>query len=63
MAEVNLLAPLPRPRRNVQARGTAKTPEVVSWALTARFHDYPQGWLRLFAEASYTGDYYWTIIE
>jgi ubiquinone/menaquinone biosynthesis C-methylase UbiE len=34
-----------------------------SWVLTAEFHDYPQGWRQLFAEAGYTGDYYWTIIE
>jgi ubiquinone/menaquinone biosynthesis C-methylase UbiE len=34
-----------------------------SWVLTAKFHDYPKGWLELFAEAGYTGDYYWTIIE
>jgi hypothetical protein len=34
-----------------------------SWVLTAKFHDYPEGWVRLFAEAGYTGDYYWTIIE
>jgi ubiquinone/menaquinone biosynthesis C-methylase UbiE len=34
-----------------------------SWVLTARFHDYPDGWVRLFEEAGYTGDYYWTIIE
>jgi ubiquinone/menaquinone biosynthesis C-methylase UbiE len=33
------------------------------WVLTAKFHDYPEGWLRLFAEAGYTGDYFWTIIE
>jgi ubiquinone/menaquinone biosynthesis C-methylase UbiE len=33
------------------------------WVLTARFHDYPQGWIQLFNEAGYTGDYYWTIIE
>ena len=33
------------------------------WVLTARFHDYPEGWIRLFREAGYTGDYYWTIIE
>jgi ubiquinone/menaquinone biosynthesis C-methylase UbiE len=33
------------------------------WVLTARFHDYPDGWIRLFKEAGYTGDYYWTIIE
>jgi SAM-dependent methyltransferase len=33
------------------------------WALTAKFHDYPDGWRELFKEAGYTGDYYWTIIE
>ena len=33
------------------------------WVLTAKFHDYPDGWMRLFDEAGYTGDYYWTIIE
>jgi ubiquinone/menaquinone biosynthesis C-methylase UbiE len=34
-----------------------------SWVLTAEFHDYPAGWLTVFAEAGYTGDYDWTIIE
>lgn len=34
-----------------------------SWVLTAKFHDYPAGWIELFREAGYTGDYYWTIIE
>jgi SAM-dependent methyltransferase len=34
-----------------------------SWALTPEFHDYPEGWLTLFREAGYTGDYAWTIIE
>ena len=34
-----------------------------SWVLTAEFHDYPQGWVKLFQEAGYTGDWYWTIIE
>ena len=34
-----------------------------SWVLTAEFYDYPEGWEKLFAEAGYTGDYYWTIIE
>jgi ubiquinone/menaquinone biosynthesis C-methylase UbiE len=33
------------------------------WVLTAKFHDYPDGWRKLFAEAGYAGDYYWTIIE
>jgi ubiquinone/menaquinone biosynthesis C-methylase UbiE len=34
-----------------------------SWVLTAEFHDYPEGWLKVFAEAGYGGDYDWTIIE
>jgi ubiquinone/menaquinone biosynthesis C-methylase UbiE len=34
-----------------------------SWVLTAEFHDYPEGWLKLFAEAGYRGDWNWTIIE
>jgi ubiquinone/menaquinone biosynthesis C-methylase UbiE len=33
------------------------------WVLTARFHDYPDGWLKVFCEAGYTGDYCWTIID
>ena len=33
------------------------------WVLTAEFHDYPNGWIALFNEAGYTGDYYWTILE
>jgi ubiquinone/menaquinone biosynthesis C-methylase UbiE len=33
------------------------------WVLTAEFHDYPAGWISLFEEAGYTGDYAWTIIE
>jgi ubiquinone/menaquinone biosynthesis C-methylase UbiE len=44
-----------------------RTPEQKSvfedWVLTARFHDYPEGWLKVFAEAGYTGDWYWTIVE
>jgi len=44
-----------------------RTPEereiAVSWIITARFHDYPDGWIRVFGEAGYTGDYYWTIIN
>jgi len=33
-----------------------------SWVLTAEFHDYPEGWIKLFNEVGYTGDYYWTIL-
>jgi len=35
----------------------------LDWVLTAKYHDFPAGWLRTFAEAGYTGDHYWTIIE
>jgi len=35
----------------------------LEWVLTAKFHEYPDGWIRLFREAGYTGDYYWTVIE
>jgi ubiquinone/menaquinone biosynthesis C-methylase UbiE len=35
----------------------------MSWVLTAKFHDYPKGWIEVFAEAGYTGAYYWTIID
>jgi ubiquinone/menaquinone biosynthesis C-methylase UbiE len=34
-----------------------------SWVLTAYFHDYPDGWQKVFREAGYTGDYGWTIVE
>ena len=44
-----------------------RTPEerkvFLSWVLTAKFHDYPDGWVELFQEAGYTGDWYWTIVE
>jgi SAM-dependent methyltransferase len=33
------------------------------WQLTARTYSDPDGWRRLFAEAGYTGDYYWTLTE
>jgi ubiquinone/menaquinone biosynthesis C-methylase UbiE len=33
------------------------------WVLTAKFHDFPDGWNELFKQAGYTGDHYWTIIE
>lgn len=35
----------------------------LDWVLTAYFHDYPAKWLEIFAEAGYTGDHYWTIVE
>ena len=33
------------------------------WVLTARFHDYPGGWISMFDQAGYTGDYDWTILQ
>jgi SAM-dependent methyltransferase len=33
------------------------------WQLTALTYSEPEGWRRLFAEAGYTGDYYWTLTE
>jgi SAM-dependent methyltransferase len=44
-----------------------RTPEerdiFLSWVLTAKTHYDPAGWRALLAEAGYSGDYYWTIIE
>jgi SAM-dependent methyltransferase len=34
----------------------------LDWVLTARFHDYPEGWLRIFEEAGYKGDWNWTVV-
>jgi len=34
-----------------------------SWVLTAEFYDYPDGWIKVFEEAGYTGDWNWTVIE
>lgn len=33
------------------------------WVLTALTYSDPDGWRRLFSEAGYAGDYYWTITE
>ncbi len=33
-----------------------------SWVLTAFTHDYPEGWKKIFDEADYTGEYWWTLI-
>jgi ubiquinone/menaquinone biosynthesis C-methylase UbiE len=44
-----------------------RTPEqkelFLRWVLTAKTHYDPTGWGQLFAQAGYTGDYYWTIVE
>jgi len=34
-----------------------------NWVLTAKYHNYPDGWLELFKEAGYSGDWFWTIIS
>lgn len=48
----------------VDSYHTAQQKEIFeSWVLTAEFHDYPDNWVKVFKEAGYTGDYYWTIIE
>jgi ubiquinone/menaquinone biosynthesis C-methylase UbiE len=60
--EVERLAP-GRGFIQVDSYHTPEQREVfLSWVLTAKFHDYPQGWLKLFEEAGYTGDYYWTLV-
>ena len=33
------------------------------WQLTAVTYSDPEGWRRLFREAGYAGDYYWTVTE
>ena len=61
--EIERLAP-GRGYIQVDSYRTPQEEEVfLSWVLTAKTHDNPEGWRRLFNEAGYTGDYYWTIIE
>lgn len=61
--EVERLAP-GRGFIQVDSYRTAEQRELfLSWVLTAKFHDYPDGWIKLFEEAGYTGDWYWTILE
>ena len=44
-------------------RSEAEKQQFLDWVLTAETHYDPDGWRALFAEAGYTGDYYWTITE
>lgn len=37
--------------------------DFLNWQLTAQTFFDPEGWRRLFAEAGYGGDYYWTLTE
>jgi ubiquinone/menaquinone biosynthesis C-methylase UbiE len=63
MREIERLAP----GRGFVVVDSYHTPEqkeiFESWVLTAEFHDYPAGWLKVFAEAGYVGDWAWTVIE
>jgi len=60
--EVERLAP-GRGFIQVDSYRTSEQREIfLSWVLTAKFHDYPEGWLELFREAGYTGDWFWTIV-
>jgi ubiquinone/menaquinone biosynthesis C-methylase UbiE len=34
----------------------------LNWVLTAKYHDYPKNWVKLFKKAKYSGDWYWTIV-
>lgn len=63
LREIERLAP----GRGFVQPDSYRTPEqravFLDWVLTAKYHDYPDGWLATFKEAGYTGDWYWTIIE
>lgn len=48
----------------VDAYYTEEQKEVFeSWVLTAKYYGYPHEWKKVFQEAGYSGDWYWTIIE
>lgn len=34
-----------------------------NWLLTAKYHDFPDKWRKLFKIANYKGNYYWTILK
>ena len=34
----------------------------LEWALTCETHGYHEDWLKIFAEAGYTGEYFWTYL-
>jgi cyclopropane fatty-acyl-phospholipid synthase-like methyltransferase len=63
LKEIERLAP----GRGYVQNDSYRTPEerevFLSWVLTAKTHYDPAGWRELYAEAGYSGDYYWTIIE
>jgi SAM-dependent methyltransferase len=48
----------------VDAYGSAEEKDIFeSWCLTAVTYLPPAEWIALFDEASYTGDFYWTILK
>ena len=55
------------PRNNYVQIDSYRTPQekqnMEDWVLTAVTTYNPEGWRKLFAEAGYDGDYYWTITE
>jgi ubiquinone/menaquinone biosynthesis C-methylase UbiE len=63
LREIERLAP-GRGYVQVDSYRTPEQKEIFeSWVLTAKYHDYPQGWIETFREAGYTGDYYWTVVK
>jgi len=44
-------------------RNAAEKAFFEDWMLTAKTYLTPEGWLDLFTEAGYKGDWYWTILE
>jgi cyclopropane fatty-acyl-phospholipid synthase-like methyltransferase len=61
--EIERLAPGRAYIQNDSYRTEEEKEIFLSWVLTAKTHYDPAGWRQLYAEAGYTGDYYWTIIE
>jgi SAM-dependent methyltransferase len=48
----------------VDAYRTEREREVfLDWMLTAKTYDTPEGWLKMFRDVGYTGDYWWTILD
>ena len=44
-------------------RAEAERELFLEWMLTAKTFDTPAGWLELFESASFTGNYWWTVLE
>ena len=64
LKEMERLAPSGKGFVQVDSYRTPHDKELfLNWVLTAKTHYYPKGWIELFKEANYTGDYYWTIFS